>query len=1228
MSKLKEIQRQSTVSWSPIADYPDYMAVGTVAGTISADFDTTSKLEIYSLDITNNESKQMALKGVTSANTRFNKVVWGQSSSNFPNGIIAGAMDNGNINLYNPTKILENSDDALIGIGQKHTGPVQSIDFNCQNPNLLASGGSDSEVYIWDLNDATQPSAHTPGSKSQQSSDITCVAWNKKVPHILGSSSYNGYIVISDLKSKKTLMTFNDRNRRCKYRTIVWHPNEATQIVAASEDDDYPIVQSWDLRNTSTPFKSFEGHKKGVWGLSWSPNDPALLLSCGKDNRTICWNYDRQEVLCDIDHQSNSNGNEWNFEVQWSPRVPALLATSSFVGKVNVYSLQDVNEKNVAPQINSLGLQEPTTQPTYKHTPNWLLRPCGASFGFGGKLAVFGKPSKKLGASSPQTSPQASVERQSRIVHISHVTTEKEIVKSSEELERVISTGQYEQYCEEKIQQSTNEEEKSIWSFLKVKFAQDDRFKILDYLGYDIETIKKELSQFLGTLPELPIEKKEPTSTTTTTTEGSTPDESNDNSGDQSSLFPNTGDDDFAKNIANGLTLNGDDSSSVTSTESKTPIEFPVDEKEQMITKALLVGDHQAAVDCCLRLGRYSDALILAHSAGQEIWKKTQEAYFEIVKSPFGRVVSCIVKRDFNRLVRTADLSDWKASLAILCTYAAPSDFKNLSGILGDRLINETKDTKSAILCYICAGDIDKTVNIWTHRSNTNESKETIEESHQDLQNLIEKVSIFRSACGNNNSSLNVVLSMKYAKYAEILASQGNLSGSLRYLSHINNPECQQACGVLYDRVYRATSNHQGIRPPPFPFQLCEVRPSNKPQQPQQQPQQQQPQQQELFGQFNSNAKRAPNMQPLFTNQQQQQPPHMMPMNQQQQQIPSQPQPSLFKTMGNQPPMMMNQGPTTNFNQPPTNFNQPPPMMMNQGPPPTGGFNQPPQNLSKPPSFNQPPPMMNQGPPPTNFNQPPPMMMNQGPPPTGGFNQPPPMINQGPPPTNNFNQPPPMMNQGPPTNIFNQPPPSNQISPPPQMNQGPPMIPSPMGNTNQPPMMPMIPNPTQPPQQLSPPPIMSSNATPSSVRSPILEKSNAPGSPNEFSVAPKPNVHNKTPSISAEGSPVQEPTTEEINSFIERLTQSIQSLNGKSDSKVWDDVNKRCQTLINKVSKKDISGGAFRALEHILSSIVERDFKKASDTYIQITSTGYWAEIGSQPMVGLKRLIDLGLKQN
>lgn len=83
-------------------------------------------------------------------------------------------------------------------------------------------------------------------------------------------------------------------------------------------------------RHLSVSFnQEFQDHKAGILAISWCPHESSLLLSCGKDNRTLCWDTDSGKVLCELD-----SCDEWVYNVQWSPRVPAILSTSSFDGKV------------------------------------------------------------------------------------------------------------------------------------------------------------------------------------------------------------------------------------------------------------------------------------------------------------------------------------------------------------------------------------------------------------------------------------------------------------------------------------------------------------------------------------------------------------------------------------------------------------------------------------------------------------------------------------------------------------------------------------------------------------------------------------------------------------------------------------------------------------------------------------------------------------------------------
>lgn len=50
---------------------------------------------------------------------------------------------------------------------------------------------------------------------------------------------------------------------------------------------------------------------QGVLGMSWCPQDASFVLSCSKDNRTICWDVASAEVYCELPPTNN-----WNFDVQ------------------------------------------------------------------------------------------------------------------------------------------------------------------------------------------------------------------------------------------------------------------------------------------------------------------------------------------------------------------------------------------------------------------------------------------------------------------------------------------------------------------------------------------------------------------------------------------------------------------------------------------------------------------------------------------------------------------------------------------------------------------------------------------------------------------------------------------------------------------------------------------------------------------------------------------------
>ena len=327
---------------------------------------------------------------------RFHKVVWGASGvGTTPAGLIVGGADRGMITMYDADKLIKGEDNALVFSKDKHTGPVAALDFNPFQSNLLASGGSESELYIWDVNKLGTPM--TPGAKSQPLDDVRCVAWNRQVQHIL-ASTFSSRCVVWDLRKDDPIIKVSDSTSRMRCKVVSWDPDVATQLCIASEDDHTPVIQIWDLRLATSPLKTMKGHHKGVLSVAWCQADSDLLLSCGKDNRILVWNPNSGpgEIVAEL-----PTSNQWSFDVSWCPRNPAIIASANFDGRVSLYSLmgrqQQVQPSNkvsdsFGPCLGKVPNQtQQTPQGTcqLKSPSKWLRRPCGATFGFGGKLVSF-----------------------------------------------------------------------------------------------------------------------------------------------------------------------------------------------------------------------------------------------------------------------------------------------------------------------------------------------------------------------------------------------------------------------------------------------------------------------------------------------------------------------------------------------------------------------------------------------------------------------------------------------------------------------------------------------------------------------------------------------------------------------------------------------------------------------------------------------------------------------
>merc|ERR1719498_1190483 len=120
-----------------------------------------------------------------------------------------------------------------------------------------------------------------------------------------------------------------------------------------------------------------------------------------------------------------------------------------------------------------------------RYCPKWYSKPCGVSFGFGGKMLSFGK--KSTGSTS--------------WCHSLLVPNEPEVVPAADAFEGWMNEKRYKDYCTDKMRSSGDDEKGLMWQVLASQFYPDGKRQLAGLLGFDESKILNKAEQFLGSKP-------------------------------------------------------------------------------------------------------------------------------------------------------------------------------------------------------------------------------------------------------------------------------------------------------------------------------------------------------------------------------------------------------------------------------------------------------------------------------------------------------------------------------------------------------------------------------------------------------------------------------------------------------------------------------------------------------------------------------------------------------
>ncbi|KAI9775804.1 MAG: protein transport protein S31 [Geoglossum umbratile] len=806
MVRLREIPRTAAFAWSPGSGLP-LVATGTIAGAVDADFSNETQLELWDLQLGNqDQALELAPSASIGTDSRFHDIAWGRITGDHRRGIIAGALESGSLDLWDADALLTGEGDAFMSRTTKHSGAIKSLQFNPFKPELLATAGAKGELFISDLNNVSNP--FRLGTPASRADSFESVDWNKKIPHILVTGGSGGFVTVWDVKAKKESLTLNNLGRKA-VSAVAWDPENATKLITATPDDTNPIILVWDLRNSNAPERTLKAHDQGVLSLSWCRQDSDLLLSCGKDNRTLCWNPQTGQEYGEFSVVTN-----WTFQTRWNPHNPSLLATASFDGKIAVQSIQSANSSasKLSGQGQNVNEEEFFTKAQFEpqgtsfslpKPPKWLERPVGASFGFGGKVVSFGLA-------------EGGKPRRSKI-SISTFAVDSGVGTAAQGFEKALNEGDFTSICESRVAGAKTEEEKADWKVIETLTSDNPRKQLVDYLGFSANATADEAADSLAELEIRGDKPKDPPSNLNVDAQVNGSLTGKDKR--LSSFFDSSADESFLSNLA-----------STKGAKTNNPFQIYTgkeSDSDKRITKALLLGQFEAALDVCLKEDRMSDAFMVAICGGQKCIDRAQAAYFtkEANGPNYLRLLASVVGKNLWDVVYNTDPTNWKEVMAALCTYASPSEFSDLCEALGDRLEETMKEgsgntsaRKDASFCYLAGSRLEKVVGIWIEELEESEQsrlQSTSTDSSfsihaRSLQDFIEKVTVFRKVTDFQDKEKGLPsgwklapLYNKYTEYADVVAAHGHLDVAEKYLDLV--PAVYPAAEVARNRVKQAS---------------------------------------------------------------------------------------------------------------------------------------------------------------------------------------------------------------------------------------------------------------------------------------------------------------------------------------------------------------------------------------------------------------------------------------
>ncbi|CAI4222090.1 unnamed protein product [Auanema sp. JU1783] len=212
--------------------------------------------------------------------------------------------------------------------------------------NLVAVGTMDSEIHIWDLDivnscspfltlgkkPKTKKRSKRDGSAQGHKDAVISLAWNKLMEHVMASGGADKQIVLWDLDECKPAQSISKRNG--EVQTIAWHPVESTFLLAGTMKGTVEVIDCREEAGSASAQWSFETQIEKV---TWNHFNPFTCFVAGDDGilRYLDMRKPGEVIWEEKAHDGSIGG------LVLSTKIRGLLNSFGHDGIMNTYKLHD-----------------------------------------------------------------------------------------------------------------------------------------------------------------------------------------------------------------------------------------------------------------------------------------------------------------------------------------------------------------------------------------------------------------------------------------------------------------------------------------------------------------------------------------------------------------------------------------------------------------------------------------------------------------------------------------------------------------------------------------------------------------------------------------------------------------------------------------------------------------------------------------------------------------------